>query len=66
MISDADLYSLAIFLGSVAMLLIILYHFLEVNAEDTPSTPIPSLKAGGKKTEQIPASHGGGKGGVKS
>ncbi|CCU75062.1 unnamed protein product [Blumeria hordei] len=33
MISDSDLYRLAIFLGSAAMLLIILYHFLEVNAE---------------------------------
>ena len=32
MISDDELYRLAIFLGSAAMLLIILYHFLEVNA----------------------------------
>lgn len=32
MISDASLYSLAIFLGSVSMLLIVLYHFLEINA----------------------------------
>lgn len=32
MISDDDLYTLAIFLGSLAMLLIVLYHFLEVNA----------------------------------
>ena len=32
MISDDDLYSLAIFLGSLAMLLTIVYHFLEVNA----------------------------------
>ncbi|KIW34117.1 uncharacterized protein PV07_00913 [Cladophialophora immunda] len=34
MITDAQLYSLAIFLGSAAMLLIVLYHFLEVNAQD--------------------------------
>jgi len=34
MISDSQLYSLAIFLGSAAMLLIVLYHFLEVNAQD--------------------------------
>ena len=34
MITDNDLYSLAIFLGSLAMLLIVLYHFLEVNAKD--------------------------------
>ncbi|KAI0466345.1 Oligosaccaryltransferase-domain-containing protein [Xylaria cf. heliscus] len=37
MISDDDLYRLAIFLGSVAMILIVLYHFFEVNSqEDTP------------------------------
>lgn len=34
MITDDQLYSLAIFLGSAAMLLIVLYHFLEVNAVD--------------------------------
>jgi hypothetical protein len=34
MISDSQLYSLAIFLGSASMLLIVLYHFLEVNSED--------------------------------
>lgn len=34
MISDDDLHRLAIFLGSCAMMLIILYHFLEVNAKD--------------------------------
>lgn len=32
MISDNDLYRLAIFLGSAAMVLIVVYHFLEVNA----------------------------------
>lgn len=34
MISDNDLYRLAIFLGSAAMLMILLYHFLEVNATE--------------------------------
>lgn len=34
MITDSQLYSLAIFLGSAAMLMIVLYHFLEVNAQD--------------------------------
>src|SRR5271170_1915690 len=34
MISDSQLYTLSIFLGSCAMLLITLYHFLEVNARD--------------------------------
>jgi len=37
MISDAQLYSLALFLGSAAMLLIVLYHFLEVNSKDDES-----------------------------
>lgn len=34
MITDNQLYTLALFLGSSAMLLIVLYHFLEVNATD--------------------------------
>lgn len=34
MITDNQLYSLAIFLGTAAMLMIVLYHFLEVNAQD--------------------------------
>ncbi|OGE52009.1 hypothetical protein PENARI_c011G09705 [Penicillium arizonense] len=40
MISDDDLYRLAIFLGSCAMMMIVLYHFLDVNAieEDTADT----------------------------
>jgi oligosaccharyl transferase complex subunit OST4 len=32
MITDAQLYSLALFLGSASVLLIVLYHFLQVNA----------------------------------
>ncbi|KAE8142393.1 Oligosaccaryltransferase-domain-containing protein [Aspergillus pseudotamarii] len=35
MISDDDLHRLAVFLGSCAMMMIVLYHFLEVNAKDT-------------------------------
>lgn len=47
MISDNQLYSLSIFLGSAAMLLIVLYHFLEVNAEDdTISSELKSEKTG--------------------
>jgi oligosaccharyl transferase complex subunit OST4 len=38
MISDDDLFRLAIFLGSCAMLLIVLYHFLEVNSKDDSLT----------------------------
>lgn len=34
MISDASLYSLALLLGSAAMLMIILYHFLEINSDE--------------------------------
>lgn len=45
MISDNDLYTLAIFLGSMAMLLIVLYHFLEINAE--PEKPIQSFDGRG-------------------
>jgi oligosaccharyl transferase complex subunit OST4 len=37
MISDNDLYTLAIFIGTAAMLLIILYHYLEVNAVPQPA-----------------------------
>jgi len=40
MISDNDLYRLAMFLGYVAMLLIVLYHFLEVNARDSDDTTV--------------------------
>lgn len=64
MISDDDLYKLAIFLGSLSMLLIVLYHFLEVNAKDD----VPDATATGEKRE---GPSGGtkmvaGKGGVKS
>ena len=34
MISDNELYRLALFLGSCSMLMVVLYHFLEVNARD--------------------------------
>ena len=40
MISDKDLYTLSIFLGSCAMLLIVLYHFLEVNADDNTNAEL--------------------------
>lgn len=45
MISDASLYSLSVFLGSAAMLMIVLYHFLEINSDEhKQGTP---FKAGG-------------------
>ncbi|OAA67228.1 Oligosaccaryltransferase [Niveomyces insectorum RCEF 264] len=34
MISDDQLYNLAIFLGCSAMILIVVYHFLETNTRD--------------------------------
>jgi oligosaccharyl transferase complex subunit OST4 len=40
MISDNDLYTLSIFLGSCAMLLIVLYHFLEINADDNTNAEL--------------------------
>ncbi len=49
MISDNELYSLAIFLGSLAMLLIVLYHFLEINANKTDDEGENSLKGGSRK-----------------
>ncbi|CAK7209219.1 hypothetical protein SCUCBS95973_000365 [Sporothrix curviconia] len=38
MITDDQLYNLAVFLGMSAMVLIVVYHFLEVNTEDAPKT----------------------------
>ncbi|KAJ4296590.1 hypothetical protein N0V90_006637 [Kalmusia sp. IMI 367209] len=46
MISDSQLYTLAIFLGSASMLLIVLYHFLEVNSEDHVPEEKPRAASG--------------------
>ncbi|KAI8936373.1 hypothetical protein NX059_006785 [Plenodomus lindquistii] len=46
MITDSQLYSLAIFLGSAAMFLIVLYHFLEVNSDDHKAEQQPKVVAG--------------------
>jgi oligosaccharyl transferase complex subunit OST4 len=52
MISDDDLYRLAIVLGSVAMLLIVAYHWLEVNsiedAVDIKARGSSQVEAGSK------------------
>ncbi|KAJ6007173.1 hypothetical protein N7499_000837 [Penicillium canescens] len=45
MISDDDLYRLAIFLGSCAMMMIVLYHFLDVNAIEEETADTVSQKA---------------------
>ena len=49
MITDDGLNSLAIFLGSLAMLLIVLYHFLEVNAIED-NTPADGKTTGSAKS----------------
>ena len=52
MITDNSLYSLAIFLGSAAMMLIVLYHFLEINArDDKDATPLSAER----KADALPA-----------
>ncbi|KAL7944658.1 Oligosaccaryltransferase domain-containing protein [Trichoderma barbatum] len=40
MISDDELYKLAIFLGSISMVLIVVYHFLEVNSKDKSAAAV--------------------------
>lgn len=45
MITDDQLYSLALFLGFASMLLIVLYHFLEVNAKDETGRRSDTLNA---------------------
>jgi oligosaccharyl transferase complex subunit OST4 len=45
MISDNDLYRLAVFLGVAAMILIVVYHYLEVNAVHEGEVPTLEEKA---------------------
>jgi oligosaccharyl transferase complex subunit OST4 len=52
MITDDGLYRLAIFLGSAAMLMIILYHFLEVNSADGSEMDSKPLKTESSKAEK--------------
>ena len=52
MITDNALYSLAVFLGSTAMLMIVLYHFLEINAKDGKETTPLSAE---RKADAVPA-----------
>ncbi|KAF4633677.1 hypothetical protein G7Y89_g4440 [Cudoniella acicularis] len=58
MISDDDLYKLAIFLGSAAMILIIFYHFLEVNSveettEEAKGDKWRAMDGGSRDGEQL-------------
>ncbi|KAJ5388825.1 hypothetical protein N7509_011366 [Penicillium cosmopolitanum] len=59
MISDGDLYRLAIFLGSCAMMMIVLYHFLDVNASDEEPTDTTTTKSSSKPIESTTASSSG-------
>lgn len=40
MIADAELYALSVFLGGLATLLTVAYHYLEVNAKDDTNARI--------------------------
>jgi len=66
MISDASLNTLAIFLGSLAVLMIILYHFLEVNARDSDSPSTDKESSANVKTpekvSEVAAGSGSGSG----
>lgn len=53
MITDAQLYSLAVFLGAAAMLMIVLYHFLEINAQPDDKTDAPVSQE--RKADALPA-----------
>ncbi|CAI7655407.1 unnamed protein product [Penicillium pancosmium] len=61
MISDGDLYRLAIFLGSCAMMMIVLYHFLDVNASDEEPTDATTTttKSSSKPIESTTTSSSG-------
>ncbi|KAJ5178643.1 uncharacterized protein N7500_001342 [Penicillium coprophilum] len=58
MISDDDLYRLAIFLGSCAMMMIVLYHFLDVNSSEEEPESVES--ASQIKEETVPVMSTGG------
>ncbi|KAE8147990.1 Oligosaccaryltransferase-domain-containing protein [Aspergillus avenaceus] len=63
MISDDDLHRLAIFLGSCAMMMIVLYHFLEVNAKDDEVDNTAAEKKSGSAAtgpSAVPAAAAGG------
>ncbi|KAK4617928.1 hypothetical protein CLAFUW4_11771 [Fulvia fulva] len=53
MISDASLYSLAVFLGAAAMLLIVLYHYLEINSDEHSAKNSPGNP--GSIKDSVPA-----------
>ncbi|GAB1313244.1 hypothetical protein MFIFM68171_03454 [Madurella fahalii] len=56
MITDSELYRLAIFLGSAAMVLIILYHFFEVNADENEREAMKEKAPAKAGTQSTPVS----------
>ncbi|KAL4734735.1 Oligosaccaryltransferase-domain-containing protein [Aspergillus similis] len=55
MITDNDLHRLAVFLGSCAMMMIVLYHFLEVNAKEDEDATTPVKNSNGPTDAHTPA-----------
>ncbi|KAF9883853.1 hypothetical protein FE257_002744 [Aspergillus nanangensis] len=58
MITDDQLHRLAIFLGSCAMMMIVLYHFLEVNAKDDDLDETTAAKKSTNRAGQSVAASG--------
>ncbi|KAH6850898.1 Oligosaccaryltransferase-domain-containing protein [Chaetomium sp. MPI-CAGE-AT-0009] len=56
MITDTELYRLAIVLGSAAMVLIILYHFFEVNSGEEESNALKEKAPRKAAPQTTPAS----------
>lgn len=53
MISDKELNSLAIFLGTLMMALIVLYHFLAVNSSDNAEKVAAEAAAESSSTKKV-------------
>ncbi|KAF2861019.1 hypothetical protein K470DRAFT_216024 [Piedraia hortae CBS 480.64] len=54
MITDDALYQLAVFLGVVAMLMIVIYHFLEINAQDDGKAGKAAPVSNARKVDSLP------------
>lgn len=59
MISDDDLYRLAIFLGSCAMMMIVLYHFLDVNASEESADSVSDKSSASPASAEVSTSGNG-------
>lgn len=53
MITDSELNSIAIFLGTLMMSLIVLYHFLAVNARELSHSSVNGLTNGHGKASIV-------------